>query len=211
MRNQSAMRKRWTSCCGHLASQKKRKTRKAKIITSAFWQNLKAQLPTGDGMEPKKQRELEKRNGTKPLHHIDACILTEVLLEQNRMRECVSYLNKFPNYQKAGICTLSMGEIITTLLTEPEKVNVKMKAFELLDFTIERDDIRIIVPTKDTMALVHAVQDVDSRIDTTDAINLACAIENEADVFVTFDEKLLNNERLERTFKIRIRGPSTLV
>ncbi len=162
-------------------------------------------------MEPKKQRELEKRNGTMPFHHIDACILTEMLLQQERMKDCIRYLNKFPNYQRGGTSTLAMGEVITTILKELENIDVKINAFGLLDFTIERDKIGIIVPTKDTIALLHAIQDVDSRIDAADAINLACAIENEADVFVTFDEKLLNNEKLERTFKIRIREPSTLV
>ncbi len=162
-------------------------------------------------MEPKKQRELERRNGALPFHYVDACVLTEMLLEQNRRKACVSYLNKFPNYQKGGISALAMGEVITTILKELENIDVKIKAFGLLDSTIEENRIGIFVPTMDTLALVHAIRDVDSRIEATDAINLAHAIENGADVFVTFDDKLLNNEKLERTFKIRIREPSMLV
>lgn len=162
-------------------------------------------------MEPKKQRQIEKRDGAKPVHHIDACILTEMLLQQERMKECIRYLNKFPNYQRGSTSTLAMGEVITTILKELENKDIKINAFELLDFTIEENRIEILVPTMDTLALVHAIHDVDSRIEATDAINLACAIENGADVFVTFDNKLLNNEKLERTFKIRIGEPSTLV
>lgn len=162
-------------------------------------------------MEPKKQKQIEKRDGAKPFHHIDACILTELLLKQPRQRECIRYLNKLQNYLKGELSVLSIGEITTAVLSKLGNMTLKMDAFELLDFTIERNRLDILVPTNDTMALVHAIQDVDSRVEGTDAINLACAIENEADVFVTFDETLLNNEKLERTFKIRIREPSTLV
>lgn len=162
-------------------------------------------------MEPKKQRQIEKRDGAKVIHHIDACILTELLLKQPRQRECIRYLNKLQNYLKGELSVLSIGEITTAVLSKLGNMTLKMDAFELLDFTIERNELDILVPTNDTMALVHAIHDVDSRVEGTDAINLACAIENEADVFVTFDETLLNNEKLERTFKIRIRAPSTLV
>ncbi len=162
-------------------------------------------------MEPKKQRELERRQEALPFHYIDACILTEMLLKQNRRGACISYLNKFPNYQKGSISTVSMGEVITTLLTKLENMNVKITALELLDSCISARRIRIMPPASDVLAYARSIQEIDSRIDTTDAINLACAIENEAKVFVTFDEDLLNNDKLERAFKIKIREPSMLV
>lgn len=162
-------------------------------------------------MEPKKQRELEKRDGTKPLHCVDACIITELLLKQPRQRECIRYFNKLENYMRGCISTTAMGEIATALLFKLENRMLKMDALDVLDSTMDENEIDVLVPTKDTLDYVHAIQDVDSRIDTTDAINLACAIENGADVYVTFDGKLVNNDRLERTFKIRILAPSMLV
>lgn len=163
-------------------------------------------------MEQKKQRELEKRNGTKPLHHIDACILTEMLLQQERMKECIRYLNKFPNYRKGDISTLSMGEILTAIVVGfGDDTRLKIDALEVLDSALSVREINIIPLSNDVLVHARSIRELDSRIDVSDAINLACAVDDGADVFVTFDEKLLNNQRFEKQFKLKISSPSMLV
>ncbi len=56
--------------------------------------------------------------------------------------------------------------------------------------------------------LVDEIRHKESRIEPSDALHLATAIENGADVFVTKDKTLVKNSNLERAFKIRISHPS---
>lgn len=168
--------------------------------------------PIKTAMEQKKQRELEKRNGTKPFHHIDACILTEMLLQQERMKDCIRYLNKFPNYRKGGISTLSMGEILTAIVVGfGNDTRPKINALEVLDSALSMRKIGIVPLSNDVLVHARSIRELDSRIDASDAINMACAVDDGADVFVTFDEKLLNNQRFEKQFKMKISSPSMLV
>lgn len=80
----------------------------------------------------------------------------------------------------------------------------------MLENFVLQNKVDIFVPVSEGLSLAQAIQNSDSRIDASDATNLACAIVDGAAAYVTFDRKLLNNGTLERTFKIRIRAPSML-
>ncbi len=162
-------------------------------------------------MEPKKQRQIEKRDGVKPFHHIDACILTEVLLDQPRSRESARYINKLERYFRSAISTLAVGEIATALIKKEKIKPAREECFKMLENFVLQNKVDIFVPVSEVLSLAQAIQNSDSRIDASDATNLACAIVDGADAYVTFDRKLLNNETLERMFKIRIKEPSMLV
>ncbi len=46
-----------------------------------------------------------------------------------------------------------------------------------------------------------------TRTEPRDALNLACAITEDTEVFVTLDDKLVGNKKLESAFKIKIKRP----
>jgi predicted nucleic acid-binding protein len=51
---------------------------------------------------------------------------------------------------------------------------------------------------------------VDPRVEETDALHYAIAVQEKANVFVTFDKKLMGNKALEKEFGVKIMHPNEL-
>ena len=62
----------------------------------------------------------------------------------------------------------------------------------------------------DSLHIVDRIKEIDSRIEDMDAIHLANCVQDKINVFVTFDEKLVSNIRLEKEFNIKISRPEEL-
>jgi len=72
-------------------------------------------------MKNKTKNKLERKWQNLPLHHIDACIVMEVLMVGDNCEYCENYLNNV-GYKYGGVLSISVfGEIFKSLITKFEK------------------------------------------------------------------------------------------
>jgi len=158
-------------------------------------------------MKKKTKNRLGKKWQNLPQHHIDACIIIEVLMEDKQYKDCENYLNKV-GYKYRGILSLPVfGEIFRILVRKFEEEIDKEKAFIVVSRLVDKRRMNFSSPQFKTYTIVEKIKDVESRAEPMDALNLAAAITGNADVFVTLDDKLMGNKKLESAFGIKIKHP----
>ena len=145
-----------------------------------------------------------------PLHHIDACVVLEVLIKQKEYEACKNYLNRV-GYKYRGVISISaLGEILMTSMRKFEEETKKGEVSLLIGGLMEKGKIDFSSPQFKTYDVVKKINAIESRAEPMDALNLANAITENADVFVTMDDKLMGNKKLESAFKIKIKHPREL-
>ncbi|MCK4730531.1 MAG: PIN domain-containing protein [Candidatus Aenigmarchaeota archaeon] len=159
-------------------------------------------------MKPKTQNKLIKRELLKPLHHIDTCIIIGSTKETKLGFYCKKYL-KLIGYKYRGCFSLPvMGELlIKTHITVKEEIEKELFFRWMSEFINYRG---VSFYTLKNLILPHELTTIDKRVNGTDALILACAVEEKA-VLVTLDKDLLNNKKIEGKYKIKIRHPKELI
>ncbi len=156
-------------------------------------------------MKLKTLEKLRRRFERLPLHHID----TSIILEDPKSvdgKYCTKYL-QIIGYKYRGIFSLPMvGELFIKILSL-ENEDDKSVAIEFVKTIIKNREIVFYVP-KNIEGILSKV--VDKRVDYTDKVIFACAVENGAMTLVTLDQELVHNKELEE-FGIRIMHPKELV
>lgn len=143
-----------------------------------------------------------------PMHHIDTSVILEPENTENGFY-CKKYLNLVGYKYRGKFSFLVLGEIFFHLL--------KFKTFdEKYDFL--HSILNLIATRKISYHSVAGnegtssrIREINERIEKTDRLILASAIEDRATAFVTLDSKLINNEYLEKEFRIKIKHPKDLV
>jgi len=160
-------------------------------------------------MKEKTLQKLQKRFQALPLHFIDTDIFFEANCNTKLGDQCSAYLNKV-GYNYRGVIPLSvMGEYF--LITFRDKTQEgRYLLFNFLDILVEKRKIKFSVLKYDSIKIVGKIKELDSRIEDTDAIHLANCIQDNGNTFVTFDEKLAENKRIENEFGIKIMHPEDL-
>ncbi|ODS42647.1 MAG: hypothetical protein MSIBF_04920 [Candidatus Altiarchaeales archaeon IMC4] len=75
---------------------------------------------------------------------------------------------------------------------------------------IDKRKIDFSSPQFKTYKILEEIKAIESRTEPMDALNLATAIAENASVFVTMDDKLVGNKKLESEFGIKIRHPHSV-
>ena len=83
-------------------------------------------------------------------------------------------------------------------------------AFRIFDRIVKKRKIGFATPTTQTYETAVKIIRLDSRIEKTDALHYATAIHDKANVFVTFDKKMVGNRTLEKEFDVKIIQPENL-
>ncbi len=145
-----------------------------------------------------------------PLHFIDTGILLETLKDTELSNICSGYLNKV-GYKYRGILCLSvLGEFFLVTFRDVKEQEIRGIGFEFLDRFVRRKKAGLSALKYESFRIVDRIKELDSRVEDTDAIHLANCIQDGGSTFVTFDEKLVDNVKLESEFKIRIIHPKDL-
>lgn len=161
-------------------------------------------------MKPKTLKRIMRRFESLPLHFIDADILFEANHDTKLGNQCSNYLNKV-GYKYRGIVPLSViGEFFMIVFRDVQETEEKYLLFNFIDRLIKNRKIKFSALKYGSLDIVDKIKEVDSRIEDTDAVHLANCIQDKCNAFVTFDEKLIGNERLENEFNIRITHPKNL-
>ncbi len=159
-------------------------------------------------MEDKTKLKLERRWLNKPSHHIDTSILIGSFLEDEEFKdECKNYLNKV-GYRYRGHLSVSVtGELFMILKERISEQSEREFFFTFFDNLIKKRLIEYVSTNFEVYKKVAEVKDVCYDIDPLDALHLATAIVKGANVFITLDKDLINDGRLQSTFKIKIIHP----
>lgn len=142
----------------------------------------------------------------KPIHFIDTSVILEAFSENGKYREeCKSYLNKAGYKFVAHLSLTVLGEILV-VISDKEK-EAKELFIGWLDQIIKRKKIKISVPRFEILEIIKSLRETDYKIEFVDGLHLSTAINFKADSFVTLDEKLVGNSRIEKQFNIRVTHP----
>lgn len=145
----------------------------------------------------------------KPLHFIDTSIILEAFSEEGKYREeCKSYLNRAGYKFVARISLTVLGELLVVI--DDKEREAKELLIGLLDQIMKRKRIGVSVPNVKILKILKEVRDLDYKIDFIDGLHLSDAIEHNANAFVTLDEKLVENSKIERQFDIKILHPKQI-
>lgn len=159
-------------------------------------------------MKPKTKRKLEKREQRKPKHHIDSGIIIEIIKKTRLEESCKKYLN-LVGYKYRGCFSLPvLGELLmktyVDVKNEVEREIFLRWLFETIDYR------KIDFYTLKNLDLPSKLNKIDGRVKGTDALILACTIEDKAKL-ITLDEDLHNSVEIQKKYKAEIKYPSELI
>ena len=158
----------------------------------------------------KTYKKLQRRFERLPLHHIDTDILIEALKETKLGNQCSDYLNRI-GYKYRGVLSLSIiGEFFLVTFRDVKEQSIRDSGFEFIDRFIRRKKVGFSSLKYENFRIIDKIKEIDSRIEDTDAVHLANCIQDKGDIFVTFDEKLVENSRLGKEFNMKLIHPESL-
>ncbi|MCK4730530.1 MAG: PIN domain-containing protein [Candidatus Aenigmarchaeota archaeon] len=159
-------------------------------------------------MKPQTKKKLIKRELNKPLHHIDTCIIIESAKKTKLGNICKKYLNLI-GYKYRGCFSLPVvGEYFIKVITDVKEFIKQEQMFEYFRDLIKDKKIKFYVLKN--ISLKIKVKEIDTRIKSTDASIVACAIEDKT-ILVTLDKDLLHNEKIEDQCEVKILHPRELI
>ncbi|PKP58729.1 MAG: hypothetical protein CVT88_06815 [Candidatus Altiarchaeales archaeon HGW-Altiarchaeales-1] len=161
-------------------------------------------------MKKKTMDRLERKWLNLPLHHIDACVILEALIKHKGYEDCENYLNRVGYKYIGDLSIFALGEIVMTSIRKFEKEMEYNESSLIIARLIDKRKIGFSSPQFKTYDIVKKIKAIESRVEPMDALNLATAITENADVFVTLDGTLLENKKLEKEFEIKIKHPADL-
>ncbi len=161
-------------------------------------------------MLEKVKDKIQRRFEVLPKHHIDTDVLIESFKGTKLGDQCTSYLNRV-GYNYRGVLSVSvLGEYsMITYEKMKEKTDLEI-AFEFVRNLILRRKISFCGVSFECYNIVEKIKEIDNFIEPADALHLAAAIADNASTFVTFDSALLNSQKLESSFGIKIMHPKDL-
>lgn len=146
-----------------------------------------------------------------PLHHPDSCIFFEVFsISKEKLRQMAQkYLYDVDKKWRAMISSLTLGEITGGILEIPEYKDREDSIFKISQHL---EKFNIVYPQFQDYQLALELKNIHHHLEPADALHLAIAMNNKAQVFLTLGErKLITNPKLEefcreRGLKIKILG-----
>lgn len=162
------------------------------------------------GCEEENREAAEAEMENLPLHHIDACVFFELIKEGEDAKTCKRYLNKVGNTYRGKIAIHSFGEVMMGVRLKITDRLLREEASSFIMDLLDSRKIGFYSPQFRAFRIVDEINHLDSRVEVADALHIATAIEEKADVFVTLDENLINNHAIQNKFQLKIRHPSML-
>lgn len=121
----------------------------------------------------KTKNKIEKKWQNLPMHHIDACVVVEVLLSGDDYVSCERYLNKVGYKYKEVISISVLWEILVYLTKDIEKETDQEIALTAVSRLIPKRKIDFSSPQFKTYAIVEKIKTIEGRAEPMDSLNLA--------------------------------------
>lgn len=163
---------------------------------------------------------MQNEDARRPMHHIDASVFLELFIKPTKrtswIKECKGYLEyKISKYYCGTISLLAFGEMmkaVASIEKEPkwEAIRAREEAFTSLITILKEKNIQFWSPQFGCMEKALEVKE-EFQFEPADTLHLASASEDPScTMFVTIEDKFLNNPRLEKKLGIKIKHPSAL-
>ena len=143
-------------------------------------------------------------------HQIDASVYLRVLEDEIKGNYELksNYLSKLGRTFGCGISIHILGEIVNVICRESKNKILRDQTLIVLGDFLKKQNIKILTISKDDIKLFYEVRELDYKSDEPELLALAIAINKKADVFMTFDENLLNSAPLfKQKYGIKVRKP----
>ncbi|MBS3050834.1 MAG: type II toxin-antitoxin system VapC family toxin [Candidatus Aenigmarchaeota archaeon] len=161
-------------------------------------------------MKRKKLQKILRKFQRLPSHVMDTNILIEALKDTKLGNICSDYLNRIGYKYRGFLCSSVLGEFLLHVLKDIKEPEERRFMLEFIDKISRKTKCGYSSLKYESFHIVDKIKEIDSRIEDMDAIHLANCIQDKANVFVTLDEKLVSNTRLEKEFSIKILHPEKL-
>lgn len=182
------------------------------IVADILWLNLIINIanPNYNSMKPKMLEKILRRFQRLPLHFIDTNILVEALKDTKLGNKCSSYLNRVGYKYRGTLCSSVLGEFLLHVLKDIKESEERKYMLDFIDKISKKTKCGYSSLKYENFHIVDKIKEIDSRVEAADAIHLANCVQDKAITFVTFDEKLVGNLKLEKEFNIKILHPEKL-
>ena len=131
-----------------------------------------------------------------PSHYADSCIFLELFSEKrgNKARLCRAYIYDIDKKYKVIISSLTLGEILK-FLSGLEGDMERVMAFHKINDIIKNAEVTS--PQFEDYKIAQELHNIDYKIEPSDALHVAIAINKKAKVFATLGEReLAENGRI---------------
>ena len=143
-------------------------------------------------------------------HQIDASVYLRVLEEEIKGNYELksNYLSKLGRTFGCSISIHILGEIVNVICRESKDKVLRDQALIVLGDFIKKQNIEVLTLTEGDIKLFSELRIVDYKSDEPELLALAVAINHKSDVFMTFDEDLLNSAPLfKQKYGVKVRKP----
>jgi hypothetical protein len=145
--------------------------------------------------------------GVLPLQQIDASVLSTALLQSPGADRCRRYLGKVGVRYRGAVSRLSLGSLSSQLLHEPE---VSVLLFGRLSQMLKVAEIEINCPDLYSCLMVAGLAEIEPKLHTAEALDLAVAATRGALAYVTLNRALLGHRDLQRELGVKMMSPRQL-
>lgn len=128
-------------------------------------------------------------------------MFVEAVLGQPKADECLSFFHRAAYKYRLAVSAIVIGEVVKAVAKE----EIADKCMLWLKDTIQKNNIRILSVSYESISNVAAVRDSEHYIESADALNFSISATESCSAFITLDSDF--TYKLENDFKLRIRKP----
>ncbi|HLC74977.1 MAG TPA: hypothetical protein VJH88_03920 [Candidatus Nanoarchaeia archaeon] len=144
---------------------------------------------------------------------IDSCVVLELVMKSQSGKEFRSLIEQCQRYfyylaeRECGSISLpALGEIFRVLYSIKDEA-IRMQRFTFVCDLIRKCNISFNSPDHETYRIATTIKEFDTLIEPADALRVSEALTSGA-TLITLDRKLIDNQRLQEHFNIKIKGPA---
>ncbi|MFA4886856.1 MAG: hypothetical protein WC595_01460 [Candidatus Nanoarchaeia archaeon] len=141
-------------------------------------------------------------------HHIDSCILLEILLKPKkqenvaRARFCEKHLYDLKSRSQTPIlCLAAIGEVLITIYETIQERRERETTLCLFLDLLDKYEFDFTSLNHPAIPIIPLLLEIEPNLDPTDSQLLACALQKSAESFATFDQTINFNKKLTTYLK----------
>ncbi|MBI2675717.1 MAG: PIN domain-containing protein [Candidatus Aenigmarchaeota archaeon] len=144
-------------------------------------------------------------------HHMDSNVVIGVFIfkDDDTREACKNYCTAIGHRYEGFLSIVSAGEIAKIFGSIPERL-AREEAFIFLSDFIFRQKVRIVGIEESDIILARELKPMNHLCDIPELVSLAVAIRQNAEVFMTLDEEMLNERfrgEVQKLYRIAIQKP----
>lgn len=143
-------------------------------------------------------------------HQLDASVYLKAAEDEAKGDSTLKsdYISKLGRTYGCSVAIHILGEITKVICEKSKDKLTRDRLLNLLGDFIKKQNIKITTISGDDIKLFHELREIETRAHEPELLALSIAINRKSDVFMTFDEDLLNSaSRFKEKYGIKVRKP----